>query len=115
MKTTTLGQLAEVAVAEELRRRKFKIITQNWKTKVCEIDIVAQKAGIIYFVEVKYRSSNARGAGLEHITKRKLQQMQFAARIWNQHHDWNGDWRLLAASVSTNGQDFLMEELLEIE
>ena len=54
MKTTAVGQQAESAVAEELKRQGYKILDRNWKTTVCEIDIIAKKSRIIYFVEVKY-------------------------------------------------------------
>ena len=55
MRTTQLGQVAEGAVADELQTQGYRIVDRNWKTKVCEIDIVASKDKVIYFVEVKFR------------------------------------------------------------
>lgn len=100
MKTSEIGQKAESRVAEFLKQQNFKVLAQNWKTKVCEIDIVASKANIVYFIEVKYRSSKEQGTGIEYITAAKLHKMYFAAQIWVQKYNWNGDYRLLAASVS---------------
>lgn len=91
----------------------FEIIDRNWKTKVCEIDIVAQKSQIIYFVEVKYRSGSAQGSGFEYIGPQKLQRMNFAARVWCQRFNWTGDYRLMAASVS--GADCQTVELIELD
>jgi uncharacterized protein (TIGR00252 family) len=100
VKTTFIGKKAESRVAEYLKKHDFKIIGQNWRTKVCEIDLVAQKNDIVYFVEVKYRSSEKQGGGLEYIVPRKLKQLHFAAQIWVQQNSWDGDYRLSAAAVS---------------
>jgi Holliday junction resolvase-like predicted endonuclease len=100
MKTTFIGKDAESRIADFLKANKFKILAQNWRTRVCEIDIVAQKEKVVYFVEVKYRSSDKQGSGLEYITPKKLGQMHFAAEIWNQQNDWEGDYRILGAEVT---------------
>jgi Holliday junction resolvase-like predicted endonuclease len=87
-------------------------LSRNWKTKVCEIDIVAKKDKIIYFVEVKYRRQAAQGDGFEYITDHKLNRMTFAADIWCQNMGWNGDCRMMAAAVS--GPDSESIELIEL-
>jgi len=107
MQTTSIGKKAESRVADYLNSRHFKILAQNWRTKVCEIDIVAKKDSVIYFVEVKYRSQQSQGDGLDYITPKKLQRMHFAAEIWNQQNGWEGDWRLFAAAVSDNDIEIL--------
>jgi Holliday junction resolvase-like predicted endonuclease len=95
-----------------LEQEAFEIIDRNWKTKVCEIDIIASKDKVIYFVEVKYRSSLSQGGGFEYIAAKKLKQMAFAAEVWKQNHNWYGDCRLMAAAVSgVNCEDI---ELVEI-
>ena len=100
MSTTEIGRAAEDLVAQELRKRGHKIIDQNWRTRWCEVDIVAQKSRTIYFVEVKYRKSNIWGDGLAAITNKKLQQMSFAAELWVTQHNWKYDYQLMAANVS---------------
>jgi uncharacterized protein (TIGR00252 family) len=98
------GREAETAAAEYLKKQGFKILAQNWRTRWCEIDIVAQKHKRVYFVEVKYRQTNKQGSGLDYITTRKLKQMQFAAEFWVQDNEWTGDYTLAAIEVS--GPDF---------
>jgi uncharacterized protein (TIGR00252 family) len=112
MKTTEQGQKAEQTVADLLEEQGFEIIDRNWKTKVCEIDLVAQKDKTIYFVEVKYRRSEAQGGGFEYITSQKLHRMNFAAQVWQQNYRWNGDFQLMAAAVS--GIDCENIELVEL-
>ena len=113
MITTTQGQAAEIAVAEQLNSQGYKILGRNWKTKICEIDIVAQKDKIVYFVEVKYRADAQQGSGLEHITPKKLNQIKFAVRVWCQNYNWNGDCRILGAEVS--GLNFEEISIAELE
>lgn len=112
MKTTEQGRLAETAVAEHLQGLGYKILARNWRTRRCEIDLVAQKQKVIYFVEVKYRAAFAQGEGLEYITAKKLKQMNFAAEVWTADNNWSGDYRLLAASAS--GPKVEHVEIIEI-
>ena len=113
MKTTSIGQDAEKAVARYLEQDSYKVLARNWKTKVCEIDIIARKDKIIYFVEVKHRSDSGQGTGFEYIGPQKLNRLKFAARIWNQQNRWDGDYRILGAEVS--GLNFEHIKLVEID
>lgn len=77
--TKALGGIAEEEVADFLEASGHEIIARNYKTKLYEIDIISTKEQTIYFTEVKYRKSQARGTSLEQITSQKLKQMTFAA------------------------------------
>jgi uncharacterized protein (TIGR00252 family) len=103
IKTTEQGHKAEQAVSELLENNGFELIDRNWKTKVCEIDLVMQNEDIVYFVEVKYRRQAGQGDGFEYIGPKKLSRMNFAANVWCQSYNWNGDFRLIAAAVSGDG------------
>src|SRR3990167_6788494 len=100
MTNYSTGHLAEQHAAEYLKSRGYEILDINWKTRYCEIDIVAQKDKTIYFVEVKYRLSDFQGSGFEYITKTKLKQMKFAAEIWMANNKWSGGCSLSAIEVS---------------
>lgn len=100
MKTTAQGRTAEAAVAQFLVASGYKLLDRNWRTRLCEIDVIAKKDNVVFLVEVKYRAQDAQGSGLDSITLKKLNQMRFAAELWVQAHDWGGDWRLAVASVS---------------
>lgn len=110
--STSIGNQAEDAAATYLEGRGYKVIDRNWRTRVCEIDIIAKKHSTIFFVEVKYRSSNKQGSGLDYITPKKLKQMSFAAEHWVQEHKYSGDFQLSAIEVS---KDFTVaEHVIEI-
>jgi uncharacterized protein (TIGR00252 family) len=102
------GRQAEQAAAEYLIAQGYKILEQNWRTRYCEIDIVASKDKTIYFVEVKYRQSNNQGEGFDYITPKKLEQMNFAAEMWLGNNNWSGDCCLSA--IELTGPNFVISE-----
>lgn len=113
MKTTEQGLKAEQAVADLMTQQGFELIDKNYKTKVCEIDLILQNDKIIYFVEVKYRRQTAQGDGFEYIADQKLRKMTFAAEVWKKQYNWNGDYRLVAAAVS--GDDCQQIQIIELD
>lgn len=103
------GHSAEVRAANYLKQQGFHVRELNWKTKYCEIDIVAEKNGAIYFVEVKYRRNNNQGYGIDYITTKKLQQMRFAAEMWVSNNNWTGEYQLAAVGIDNEDITFLDE------
>lgn len=101
------GHQAEKDAAEYLEGLGFKIIELNWNTKYCEIDIVAQKDKTVYFVEVKYREKSYQGDGFDCITPKKLNQMEFAAKMWLANEKWDGECTLAAIAASPIGFEFV--------
>lgn len=100
MPTTETGREAEAAAAQYMESQGYRILERNWRTRFCEIDLVAQKEGALSFVEVKYRRSHDAGAGFEYITPAKLQRMRRAAEAWVQRRSWSGDYGLGAIQVT---------------
>ncbi len=98
--TTSIGRRAEHAACAYLVRQGFRIVEQNWRTRWCEIDIVAVKGRAVSFVEVKYRRRDNWGTGLGYVTAAKQRQMAFAAEFWMAAHDWSGQCYLAAVEVS---------------
>lgn len=98
----TIGRRAELAAAQYLEKQGYTILDKNWLTKWCEIDLVAQKAGTVYFVEVKHRASKDQGGGLAAITKKKYAQMRYAAEFWRHINKHTGDAKL---SIITTNDD----------
>lgn len=109
--SSTAGRLAEKVAAEHLVSLGYDIIEQNWRTKLCEIDIVAKKDQVVCLVEVKYRKKATAGDGLSAITPTKLKQMKFAARMWQHWHDFRGDMQL--GVVSMSGEPARVDSFLE--
>ena len=99
------GKQAEKVAAEYLKKQGYKILAKNWRTRMCEIDIVASQDKCVYFVEVKYRKSLDWGSGLDYITSAKQKQMNFAAEMWLSQNNWIGDCSLAALEVAGEGYE----------
>lgn len=80
------GTLAENFVAEKYARNGYVIRARNWRFHPLEIDIVAEKDGIIVFVEVKARETDLFGDPLEAVTKGK---MRFIVKAANEYLEIN--------------------------
>jgi ribonuclease HII len=104
------GKQAEKVAAEYLEKQGYKILAKNWRTRMCEIDIVASKDKCVYFVEVKYRKSLDWGSGLDYITSAKQKQMNFAAEMWLSQNKWSGECSLAALEVA--GEDYQVTSFL---
>lgn len=109
--TSTVGAVAETKVADWLEGQGFEVIERNWKTKHCEIDIIAESETSRYFIEVKYRSSTTKGSGIDAITPKKLQQMIFAAELYDADHQTSKLKRLAVVGMDKSGA----VELVEVE
>lgn len=112
--TRSIGDESETVAAKWLETQGFSILDRNWKIKLCEIDIIAEKDGGLYFVEVKHRKSSRAGDGVSAITPKKLKQMLFAARMyihWNNRYGTNAK----LAAISTSGEHAVVDTFLEIE
>lgn len=98
--STSAGRQAEQIAADFLRKKGFKILAQNWRTRWCEIDIVAEHKEAVYFVEVKYRATSAWGGGLDYITQTKIRQVQFAAEFWIASNAAKEDYRIACIELT---------------
>lgn len=111
--TRKIGDASENAAALYLEKRHFQILERNWKTKMCEIDIVAEKNGTLYFVEVKHRRNDRRGGGLAAITPKKLGQMKFAAKVYA-HYIKQDDADMRLAVITTQEPDFSIVDFMTL-
>lgn len=81
-----LGKHGEDLATSLLRREGWAILHRNWRFKHKEIDIVAERAGTVAFVEVKTRSGRRFGHPLDAVTSAKRRDLAAAARVWVARH-----------------------------
>jgi putative endonuclease len=74
-----LGNKGEDFAAGYLKTSGYKILLRNWKWGKHEIDIIAEKADMIVFIEVKTRSENPKEHPRTAITVEKQKSMIYAA------------------------------------
>lgn len=110
--TKAIGNRGEDIASVYLRQHNFKILDRNWKTRWCEIDIIARKQKTVYFVEVKFRKNNLYGDAAEYVTDKKLQQMNFAAEFWAHSNNYSDDMMLAVISIHEDDSSIEFTEIL---
>ena len=111
--TKQLGDRGEQVVVDYLEASGHEIVARNYKTKLFEVDIISQKAQVLYFTEVKYRSGRDFGEALDFIDKKKQQKMHLAVAGFLTAHPEYADFMSILA-VAAVGEDFKLEEWFEL-
>lgn len=83
----SIGNIGEEAAVQALKKRGYKIIARNYRTKMGEIDIIAKEGEYTVFVEVRLRKSNAFGSPADTIDKRKQQKIIKTAQMYAVKND----------------------------
>ncbi|MCR5180831.1 MAG: YraN family protein [Bacteroidaceae bacterium] len=81
----TFGKWGEDVAAEYLLQHDFEILARNWRHEHKEVDIIATKKGILYFVEVKTRHGETWNAE-EAIDAKKRRLLWKAMMAWKLQH-----------------------------
>ncbi len=78
-KRQQFGKESESVAVKYLKKHGYKILEQNYRTKLGEIDIVAKDRGTIAFIEVKARKSGNYGSPKWAITPKKKRKISMVA------------------------------------
>jgi len=113
--STTIGRTAESAVARFLESNSHRIITQNFRTRSAEIDLVSVSDKQIFFTEVKFRSNSNHGSALAQITSTKLDQMRYASRVFLAQNPQFRNHQPLLAAASVVKPNFTIEDWFIID
>lgn len=82
-----LGKVAEELAAAELYKLGYQILVSNYNCKHGEIDIIAQEADSLVFVEVRCKRTTTYGSPAESITAAKQQKIALTAQHYLQEHN----------------------------
>ncbi len=82
MDARLLGKWGERLVAEYLRKKGWKIIETNYRCRLGEIDLIAEKGKYLAFVEVKLRKSDRFGQAAEAVTVGKQRKLRVTAELY---------------------------------
>jgi putative endonuclease len=81
-----VGIEGEDLAAKALKKKGYKIIEKNYRSRFGEIDIVAEEGGYLVFVEVKRRNSMVFGGSLQAVDARKKRHMVNCAAYYLKKH-----------------------------
>ncbi len=112
-----LGKRGEALARHELEKAGYKILAQNWRTRFGEIDLVAEREGIVVFVEVKARTSHDFGRPEESVTRRKRRKLIQTAQAYLQSTGRaQVPWRIdvIAADMDRKGNLIRLEHLEDV-
>ena len=82
MQANIYGKKSEIIATNYLKKKGYKILKNNYKNKIGEIDIIAKDKDTIVFVEVKARMSSKFGDPLEAINIHKQRKIIQVAQIY---------------------------------
>lgn len=105
------GLEGEGKATEYLKSRGFQLVQSRFKSRHGEVDLIARKEGILYFIEVKYRPDSRLGSGLMSITAEKKLRLMDAAGVYLIDHP--GTWRLSYLEITRAGVYFVEDVLHE--
>ena len=81
-----LGKWGERLAADFLRRDGWRIVETNYRCRMGEIDLIAEKGRYLVFVEVKLRKGARYGLASEAVTHNKRQRLRTTAELYLSEH-----------------------------
>lgn len=97
-----LGKLGEELATNYLTISQFTILEKNWHYHHKEVDIIAEKDGMLIFVEVKTRKTNYFGEPFESVTLKKQEFLIEAANGYLEDNDLDKEVRFDVVSIIIN-------------
>lgn len=108
--TQPFGRYGEQLVVDYLKNAGYQIVDTNWRCPHGEIDIVAQIAKMLVFVEVRSRHAENTEASFESVNKRKQAKITASANAYLDSHQLaDMAWRIdvIGVAVPRSGKPII--------
>ena len=112
-KHNVLGTEGEMAAANWLKERGYTIRHCNWRSGHKELDIVAEKDGLLVVVEVKTRNSTLYGNPETAVTDRKIRNIVASTDAYLRMFNIDLPVRFDVITITDNGGAFHIEHIPE--
>jgi len=76
------GKLGEELACQFLRKQGFRVLAQNYRTRLGELDIICRKGKTIIFVEVRSRTDDDGLPAEESLNPKKIDHLLKCAQAW---------------------------------
>lgn len=84
-KKQKIGDLGEELATKFLKKKGYQIVDRNWRKYFGEIDIVAKKDNIYYFVEVKTTTGQDwKFSPEDHLDNKKIKKIEMMSNVYCQ-------------------------------
>lgn len=106
-----LGKFGEELAVAFLQKNGYTILETNWTFQKAEIDIIAQKEGIVAIVEVKTRSSIEFGLPQDFVKPKKIQLLVKAVNEYVISNDLDVEIRFDIIAIHKQENNYKIEHI----
>ena len=99
MNKRAMGSEGEERAAAHLESLGYRIIKRNFRSRAAEIDIVAEREGCLFFVEVKMQRNASYGGAAAHVTRAKRYKIARQAERYLVQSGWRGPCGFLVVAI----------------
>ena len=92
---------------EDLEKKGYQILEQNYRTRYAEIDLIAKKGDTLVFIEVRTKKGELFGSPEETLNQRKLKKLWLNASAYVKIKRWLGPYRIDAICIVLNSDNTL--------
>lgn len=110
-KHNEFGKLGEQKAVDFLTKNGYEIKYRNYRYLKAEVDIIAQKEGILAIIEVKSRSSDFLENIAETVNQKKIKLLVSAADFYVNENNLDVDVRFDIITILKKGKRFELEHL----
>ena len=115
-KEKSLGVWGEEQAARYLRRHGWRIAARNFSVRQGEVDLIAEKGGVLAFVEVKLRRDDAFAEAREFVTAAKQRRIRTAASLFLASNETDAQPRFDVIEVyAPAGEKTIFPKIVHIE
>jgi len=101
----SLGRRGEEVAAAHLEAAGYHLVARNYRCPLGEVDLVADDAGCLVFVEVRTRRGDLWGTPEESVTRAKQTRLARVAEHYLAEHGASDvDWRIDVVAVDMDAQ-----------
>lgn len=109
------GSLGENYAVSLLKKKGYRILEKNFRTKLGEIDIIALDRDTLVFVEVKARWSRRFGRPEEAVTPQKINKIKKAIGYYKLlHQDSSDKMRIEVVSLEIQNGKLTSEKIIPV-
>lgn len=80
------GAWGEALAADYLRKKRYRLVAANYRSRFGEIDLIVENKHFLVFVEVKLRKSGTFAKAFEYVDRRKQDHLRTTASVYLSEH-----------------------------
>jgi putative endonuclease len=108
------GREAEQQAAEFLRKKGYRLLEQNYRTKLGEIDLILEDGDTIVFVEVKAGGPSPEFHPMGHLNPEKRRKLLLVGKAYLAHLPGEKDARFDLVTVVREGANIRVDHLEDV-